>query len=557
MSPETQPIENDTEPPIGRRRMALSPRRFLVVGLLLTAIYGYGLTRDVSEPWHGVHDWNGAFFSQLARNFLRYPWSVHHGMPIVAAGAATPGPEDSSIYATHPPALVWLVAGSFRIFGESEWAARLVPIVFSLMTFVLFLWLAARAYDMWIAMLAGLFYAVMPMSVYFGRMVDHEAVCLFCMMAAAVGWMQLNRGGGTRACRGIARYVWQAAIVASIWLCVWVDWSGVVFGGLLVGWMGVQALRKKSDWTAFAVVGVGAAIAVVSMVCFIVYAGLEGRWSDLAAIFFSRAAEHEDIAGAGIAGDWWRHIFNNLTWLLAILAIVGSSISVFGRRVAGVGDSIEARSAARVGLNLVALAAIVWVGVFWKQFERHEYWMFYIGPAVAISGAIAILTLVDIAWRARARFSVVALFVVAMAAAAIEVDWRNWMFGRIHQVDPRMIDDWRAVREMTAPTDRVLLYHDPFRVERRGGYVFRNIVPPHMAWYMDRAMGVERDVGNLPIDARSYAVFVIDSRSAARLHERDQQVFRGLPANALVGQVVFDMRPLSVSGAGADSEAKD
>src|SRR5690606_8462102 len=118
------------------------------------------------------------FFSQLARNFLRYPFDIHHGMPIVAAGEAVPPPDARSLYATHPPALVWLVAGVFQAFGATEWVARLVPITFSLAAFGLLLWLITTAWGPWTAAMAGLFYAVMPMSVYYGRMVDHEAVCL-------------------------------------------------------------------------------------------------------------------------------------------------------------------------------------------------------------------------------------------------------------------------------------------------------------------------------------------------------------------------------------------
>lgn len=536
------------------RLLELSRRQFLVAASLLVAIYGIGLSRDLTEPWYGVHDWNGAFFSQLARNFSRYPVSVHHGMPIVAAGAATPAEADRSIYATHPPALVWMVASMFKVFGESEWAARLLPILFSMGTFILLLWLVRTAYDDRIALIAGLFYALMPMSVYFGRMVDHEAICLFCMMAAAYGWLLLGRSEPED--RG--RWIGLALIVAAVWLGIWVDWSVVIFGGLLVCWMGIQALRGRARRADLGIVAVGSAAAVVSMVCFIVYAGLDGRWGDLADIFLSRAGEHEDIVGAGTSGDWRLHLADNVTWLVLLLAVIGLIVSFFKRRsVESAAHSLSAVRAAREGLNLIGLTGVLWLVVFWKQFERHEYWMFYIGPAIAVLAGRSILTGVDISWKARARFSVAALAVIAMAAMAVEINFANHMFGRAHQVDPLEIEDWKAIREMTAATDRVVLYRDPFRVERRGGYVFRNIVPPHLAWYMDRTIRVESDLTAMALPAAGDAIFVINSREAEVNRERLRPLLERWTHRSLVGKLVLDFRSPRIPTARGESEVHD
>ncbi len=546
MASETTQVEvDDAASPEARpaaRILELSRRQFLVAALLLVAIYGIGLSRDLTEPWYGVHDWNGAFFSQLARNFNRYPMSVHHGMPLVAAGAGTPAPEDCSVYATHPPALVWMVAGMFRLFGESEWAARLLPIGFSIGTFLLLLWLVRTAYGDRVAAISGLFYALMPMSVYFGRMVDHEAICLFCMTAAACGWMLVNRSAVDES-GGRWRWIGLAMMVGSIGLGVWVDWSAVVFGGLLVGWMGVQVFRGRARRIDGLIVAAGSLAALIGMVCFIVYAGLEGRWADLAAIFVTRAGEHEDIAGAGTSGDWFRHAADNVTWLVLLFAIVGLIVSFANRGSMRLGEtSRRVRIAAREGFNLIGLAGVVWLGVFWKQFERHEYWMFFIGPMVAVLAGRSILTGVDMSRRARARFSVVSLVVIAVAAMAIEVNFCRYLFDREHQVEPERIEDWNAVRRMTEPTDRIVLFRDPFRVERWGGYTFRNIVPPHLAWYMDRRLDVAMDFDALSGLAADCAVFVIDARDAEVNRQGLGSILERWPYQNLIGTVVVDFR---------------
>lgn len=539
----------------------MSPRRFAIWACLLVGVYGLGLTKDFTEPWYGVHDWNGAFFSQLARNFLRYPWSVHHGMPIVAAGATPPGPADSSIYATHPPALVWIVAGAFRVFGESEWAARLVPIVFSLATFVLLLCLTCLAYGRRVAALAGLFYAVMPMSVYFGRMVDHEAVCLFCMVAAASGWV-LARGHD----RGWRRWGGRAIVIAAFWLGIWVDWVVIIFAGLMAAWVGFAAIRKRGRWSDFFVIAIGGVAAVVTMVSFIVYQGLGGRWGDLVDIFLSRAEAHQDIKGAGTTEQWWWYVSDNVTWLLGILTIVGLIVTVIRRRRGAVAANspderdervARGRTAARTGLNLIALTGVFWLLVFWKQFERHEYWMFYTGPVLALLAAVGISTLVEIAWRARATASVVALAVLVPVTVVVELSARNELFGRIHQVHPLAIEDWKAINRLTRPTDRVAMYDDPFRVERRGGYVFRNIVPPHLAWYMDRRMRVVEDIRGLPDSAPGCAVFVIDSLEAASVRDQVDPLLASWKYTDLNRRIVVDLRSPKAQDRPAVSEAED
>jgi len=70
--------------------------------LLLLMLYAALLTRGITQPWIGLHDWNGAFFSQLARNLLRYPFALHHGMPM--SRSATRFRRRRAIHLRHPSA---------------------------------------------------------------------------------------------------------------------------------------------------------------------------------------------------------------------------------------------------------------------------------------------------------------------------------------------------------------------------------------------------------------------------------------------------------------------
>lgn len=481
--------------------------------LLLLVLYATGLTHAVSRPWTGMHDWNGAFFSQLARNFLRYPMDLHHGMPIVAVGEAVPPPEERSIYATHPPGLVWLVAGTFALLGEAEWVARLVPILASLGTLALFVTLVHRAWGRFTATLAGLIYAVMPMSVYFGRMLDHEAVCLFFMMAAVAAWQVLVDRDRPQGHRLAAAIGWTAAIAAGIW----VDWSGFLFAGLFFLNAVVQRGRRQiSTWLLLLVFVVPVA-AGAGMLRYLVAYGLAGSWSDLESIFLSRAvtAQGEMLRRDPSAeGGAWTYTVENLSWPVLLFAAAGLSLAFLsrdarggGRLAAGRIDEANATAPLPGGWVLLATGAI-WLAVFWGQYERHNYWLFYLGPPAALFAAIALCAIGAQAMAFGRRVGQVILGCAVATVLVFALAGTDDYFSRVSYSSDAAAA-WQQIGRRLDPRDRVLLYRSPILIEDRGGYRFRNIVPPQQAYYLDRAFGAERDLQAVQARSDAYAMFVI------------------------------------------------
>lgn len=528
--------------------------------ILLLAVYAAGLTCDLSEPWVGMHDWNGAFFSQLARNHLRHPASIHHGLPIVAAGAGTPPPEDRSIYATHPPGLVWLLAGLFRLCGESEAVARMLPIGSSLVSLGLLVWLVSRAYDPRIAITAGTIYAVMPMSVYFGRMVDHEAVCLMSMLGMAAAWSMLRSARISPATRAAAAGAWGGLLL----LGAWVDWPVILFSGLLC-LSAVRAYRSESiSSRLFATVLGWTALAIVCMLTYVVYFGLEGRWGDWIAILTSRSIEPDGGVlrrdGASPGGPL-RYTIENLSWPLVMLALVGTATTARRwyssrnnrsesspergntplPRVGAEGNDTDGSIAARQGLSLILWTGLIWVAVFWRQYERHNYWLFYLGPAATVLAARGLFVL----WNRLRRISAKMAYGIAggllIATLFVEILGTRDYFIRV-AYPPAEVEDWRRIRDMTAEGDGVLLFRNPFRIEIRGKYRFRNMVPPHIPYYLDRRIAFERDFEAVVRQADEFAVFVMPSRDAAHYQESWRDVLGGFPRMSLEGKVVFDLR---------------
>lgn len=508
--------------------------------LLVTAVYAAGLSRELTQPWVGMHDWNGAFFSQLARNLLRYPLSLHQGMPIVAVGESVPPPEERSIYATHPPGLTWLVAGAFAVLGEGEWVARLVPIAASLGTLWLLIWLIDRGIGRRTAVLAGLTYSVMPMSVYFGRMVDHEAICLFCMLAALCAWRFIRRRDLSARARQGAWTLW----VLSITCAIWVDWSGVLFACVFCGYAVIERRRGMVRGRTLAVVCAVVVIATAAMVTYLVEAGLAGSWADLIAIFNSRTTGSRgepEWSGDAALSRQWTYTVENLTWPIAALFVIGLLLRSRVGRSKRPESSNYGGTEFDHGLGAVLVTALLWVCVLWRQYERHNYWLFYLGPAAAMHTAVAMTRLqiwIDAAFGRGGRFALYASAGVVIVFGLRGVDA---YFERIWYPSDA-VTAWRRLHdEQSRAGDRVLMLVNPIRREQRGDYHFRNIVPPQFAYYLDRSFDVTPDLPAVREDS-SYAVFVLPVADAVRLGGRLAPLQARFPNKQVGDQVIFTLK---------------
>ncbi len=74
-------------------------------------------------------------------------------------------------YFDKPPGFYWLVAGCFRLFGVTEWAARLPSVVSAVLTIVLTVWFAWRRCGRSTALGAGVILATAAQFVFLGRTV--------------------------------------------------------------------------------------------------------------------------------------------------------------------------------------------------------------------------------------------------------------------------------------------------------------------------------------------------------------------------------------------------
>ena len=147
---------------------------WLIILILLALI----LTDHLAKPFIGHHDWNGVFYSQIARNYLRF------GLLETKLGQLT-GPN--SFYTHYPPLFPLTLAAAFKVFGISDLVSRLVPVGLTIAGLLVLY----RISSSWVVIAV----ALTPMLRYFGQMPSQEPLIIFLTLVSFYFFRKKNRAG--------------------------------------------------------------------------------------------------------------------------------------------------------------------------------------------------------------------------------------------------------------------------------------------------------------------------------------------------------------------------
>lgn len=121
---------------------------------------------------------------------------------------------DTLAYLDKPAVFFWLVAGSFRVFGLSEWAARLPSALAALGTLILVWLLAREMFGERAAFAAGLVFATSPLAILFARIVIFDMTLALLVTCTLVAFWFAEASGWTR--RSLEYLMFAAAGFATI-----------------------------------------------------------------------------------------------------------------------------------------------------------------------------------------------------------------------------------------------------------------------------------------------------------------------------------------------------
>lgn len=430
---DTEIVRTTSAKGLAALREGLGLSTALAAVLALAAVI---LCHGLTEPFIGHHDWTSASMSAAARNHLRYGYTATR-LAIIENNDFVP-PEWFRYYTNHPPLIPLFVSVSFSLFGEHEWAARLVPIIFSLGSTVLVSLLGTALGGQRLGLLSAFVYALLPMNAYFGRMVCTESPTNFFALATALAYLRWHR----------TRRVWPfilglAALVVGA-LC---DWPGYYLAGILPLHHLVASRQGHREWKILF-------FPLTALVVFGLHLGhifwLKGPegLSHLASMFLWRTnlyvspvlrVEPENFTWT----DFLTVEVNRANALFTPLVLILAALSLY--------DSARRRGGAVLSDPLFIVVLLLFgtthLLLFSQAAWEHNYWLFYYSAALSVLAANGALSLTGPTTDRRVLGFLGVLFVLA-ALPRIQALYSH--------DDPRISPLAFLLKERTWPGERVL-----------------------------------------------------------------------------------------------------
>jgi len=137
----------------------------ILIGLILRLI-------NISMPILGVHSWRQSDTAAMARHFALNNTPIWQ--PEIDWRGAGEGFVESEF-----PLFPYLVSQFYNLFGIHEVFGRGLSIAFSLLTIFLLIKIVEELFDPLSAWWSGLFFAILPLPVFYGRTFQAESLLLF------------------------------------------------------------------------------------------------------------------------------------------------------------------------------------------------------------------------------------------------------------------------------------------------------------------------------------------------------------------------------------------
>jgi len=281
------------------------------------------LCRGITAPFVGWHELNSAMYAQYARNHVQY--GLGYTKLYCTGGATATPPAVPDRYLNHPPLICLWTAVPLVVVGDREWAARLVPIAATLGSVVLLMRIVTGLGRPLLGVLSGFFFATLPLTAYFGRMIDHVAPVQFFSLLMLHGYLQWAGldPGDSRPRLGAVWYVMGAV------LGIGTGWAAILPALLVCAWHLLRVLRGSGEARLLPWLAGAPAVALAAVVLHIL-AGSGWDATMLPALFAGRSLG--GIGGAQTWPDWfsvqWVHLTRNFTLPGALAAIACAGVLV-------------------------------------------------------------------------------------------------------------------------------------------------------------------------------------------------------------------------------------
>jgi 4-amino-4-deoxy-L-arabinose transferase-like glycosyltransferase len=341
---------------------------------LLLIVLAYAATFRLvvlDRPFHYDDEaTGGAFYGIMARNYLRFPWTETHGMPVVTVGrlAGTP----LVFYADHSPLVPLLIAPVYKVFGVGEWQTRLPTSIATVLAICVLYVLVKRSGTQRASLVAASLFAAMPMSLYFGGQPEvlGMPLVLFALLTL-FAYLHFQRE---------PRLPAFALLIGSFTLAAVTDWPAFILVPVLVAHFAATRPRRMWPWM-LALSAYASAIFTLLYVYIALAANLPWRW--MVPLLEGRAAIG---AKASFTAREWFHLvwlYNEHHHTLPLLAATGLWLILYGVRV-------RAAQPGRTVAGLLLAWGALHVLIGRQGVYNHEWWWWPLTPGIAVASALLV-----------------------------------------------------------------------------------------------------------------------------------------------------------------------
>ena len=126
---------------------------------------------NIQAPIVGVHSWRQADTAAMARHFFLENTPIW--LPQIDWAGASEGYVECEF-----PLFPYLVGQLYKVFGLHEWIGRGLSLIFSVISIFLIIRIGSELFDRVSGWWGGLFFALLPLNVYYGRTFQAESLLI-------------------------------------------------------------------------------------------------------------------------------------------------------------------------------------------------------------------------------------------------------------------------------------------------------------------------------------------------------------------------------------------
>jgi hypothetical protein len=464
------------------------PGYFWLAGGILAILFASIMVRDIDRPFYSLHSWGEAAMAWRARCYLKYDLSYTKGLAVWAVGQ--PPRENPNRSLDHPQLGLFVPALDMAIFGVNERGIRIGGIIKAVLSLLVFLKIMRGLLDEKTALLAGLLFAIFPITGFFWYQAWMTPLNLVSLLAV---WFYLAILGALKdEPKPKAWYKWGLAV--SLFLALQLRWEGLFYAAAIGIHYVVRCIRRKQlpQNTLLAIL-ILAPLTSLIIDFSIMAAGHGWDLQKIYSLYQWRAAKGE--MAEFLWGAWfaklWEFAILNFTVPVLVIAIAYLTLGqlyVFAAPAAESQSTHTSRRFPQFWLFLMPAIFQLFLlrGALWK----HQFWEGPLVPFIAIAVALAIMLARDIISKVN-HWAANAAVIVLVAIIFISCTRGTNFYYNIRWQQPAKIEMFKDLNKKIPPNKALLSYEHliVYQHDVKGPH-YR----PEYAWYLDREITQARTI---------------------------------------------------------------